>query len=173
MSKIVDSNTLALIFTPAVSPPPPLDGTKRWMDEGDIVSFSPYRSSFGSENTEFQINGRHDWLIWFSQLSIPLYNGNLQNPQICSFKLKDGTYIFPYNLECGNFYSVIKNRKFRVSIDHTPCFCVNKQSPKVQRLPFNEIEKIYEYVHKKISDGDMEAVRGMLKPARCYDLVEV
>ena len=170
MSKIIDPFKLELIFRDAVTPPQPLQ--KRWMDEGDIVSFSnPTKNT--RDNAEFKINGRADWLIWFSQLYTDFYTGDLDNGSVCSFKLKNGSYVFPSKLPLDRFRNAIEGKKFKVSIDPTPCFCVNKNSPKVQSLPFNDISKIYEYVHNQILKGDIKSVKGMLKPTRCYDLVEI
>ena len=175
MSKIIDPNKLRLIF--------PIDGidgpatpspiyVQRWLDEGAIVSFSDPKKNT-RDNAEFKINGRADWLIWFSQLYTPFYTGDLDNGCVCSFKLKDGSYVFPSELPFDRFWKAIEGKKFKVSIDPSPCFCVNKESPKVKCLPFNEITKIYEYVHNHILNGDIESVKGMLKSARCYDLVEI
>lgn len=174
MSKIIDPYKLELIFSinglngPAT--PPPYD-VQRWMDEGNIVSFSDPKVYF--QNAEFRINGCPNWLIWFSQLYTVFYTGDLDNSSVCSFKLKDGSYVFPSELPFDRFWQAIKGKKFKVSIDPRPCFCVNKESSKVQCLPFNEISKIYEYVHNHILNGDIDAVKGMLKPTRCYDLVEI
>lgn len=172
MSNVIDSLKLELIFREAVTPPPPPGNIKRWMDEGDIVSFSVYRKC-GRDNAEFKINGRADWLIWFSQLYTVFYSGDLKNGSICSFKLKDGSYVFPNALLLDEFLEAIKGKRFKVSIDPTSCFCVNKNSPKVRCLPFNKFNEIYEYVHNHILEGDIESVKGMLKPTRCYDLVEI
>ena len=170
MSKIIDPYKLGLIFSgPAV---PPLGTVQRWMAEGDVVSFSdPRRNRSG--NAEFKINGLANWLIWFSQLNTLFYTGDLDNGSVCSFKLKDGSYVFPSELPFDKFWKAIEGKRFKVSIDPTPCFRVNNDSPKVQCLPFNETSKIYEYVHNHILEGGIESVKEMLKPTRCYDLVEI
>lgn len=169
MSKTIDPYKLELIFR--IYNPPYSDNVKRWMDEGDIVSFS-FNKSRG-ENVEFKINGRNDWLIWFSQLYTQFYSGDLENPQICSFKLRNGNYVFPHELPYNRFWDAIKGRRFKVTIDPKPCFCVNKQSKKFQALPFETINEVYKHVHEKILAGDIDSVETVLRPARCYDLVEV
>lgn len=165
----LDPYKLKLIFTDAI--PPITDGIKRWMDEGDIVSFTNPKERFG--NAEFHINNQDFWLIWFSQLYTPFYSGDLDNPQVCSIKMKDGTLYAPMSLTFPKFWNMVRGKRFKVHVDNTPCFYVNKKSPKVQILPFNEIEKIYKYVHDKLMEGKIDEVRGMLKAARCYDLQEI
>ena len=172
MSQIIDSYKLGCIFP--IDGPIPIgaDPVQRWMDEGDIVSFSDPRRQ-GRYNAEFKINGCANWLIWFSQLYTLFYTGDLDNGSVCSFKLKDGSYVFPSELPFDKFWKAIEGKRFKVSIDPTPCFRVNNDSPKVQCLPFNETSKIYEYVHNHILEGGIESVKEMLKPTRCYDLVEI
>lgn len=166
----LDPYKLKLIFTDATHPIA-TGSEKRWMDEGDIVSFTNPKERFG--NAEFEINSQKFWLIWFSQLYTPLYNGDLNNPQVCSIKIKDGILYAPMNLTFPKFWNMVRGKRFKVHVDSTPCFCVNKSSQKVQILPFNETEKIYKYVHDKLMEGKIDEVRGMLKPTRCYDFEEI
>lgn len=163
----IDSFKLKQIFRPAVYPP----GKIRWMEEGDIVSFTNPKVHF--DNAEFQINNQEHWLIWFSQLYTKFYTGDLDSPNACSLKMKDGTLYAPMYLSFPKFWNIVRGRKFRVHIDPTPCFCVNKKSPKIKTLPFNRIDEIYEYVHNKLVEGKIDEVRGMLKPTSCYDLEEI
>ena len=172
MSQIIDQYKLGFIFPIDRPAAPGPCCVQLWMDEGDIVSFSDPRRN-GRGNAEFKINGCPNWLIWFSQLYTEFYTGDLDNGSVCSFKLKDGSYVFPSELSFDKFWKEIEGKRFKVSIDPKRCFCVNKESSKVQCLPFNEISKIYEYVHNQILKGDIESVEGMLKPTRCYDLVEI
>ena len=146
MPQVIDPNKLGLIFNIDGPAAPDPSYVQRWMDEGDIVSFSDPRSQ-GLYNAEFKINGCANWLIWFSQLYTLFYTGDLDNGSVCSFKLKDGSYVFPSELSFDKFWKEIEGKRFKVSIDPKRCFCVNKESSKVQCLPFNEISKIYEYVH--------------------------
>lgn len=163
----IDPHQLKLIFTDAITR---VDGIKRWMDEGDIVSFTNPKERFG--NAEFKINNQDHWLIWFSQLYTDFYSGDLDNPQICSLTMQDGSLYVPMHLTFPKFWDLVRGKRFKVHVDPKPCFCVDKYSPKVQRLPFNEIDRIYKYVHDKLVEGRIDEVRGMLKPARCYDLEE-
>ena len=167
MSKTIDPQLLKPMFTDAVLPPSPI---QRWMYEGDIVSFTNPRR-FPGGNAEFQINGNPKWLIWFSQLYTVFYNGDLDNGSVCSFKLKDGSYIFPRQLPFEKFWDIIEGKRFKVSVDPTPCFRVNRNEPKVGR--FDTEEDVYRYVHERLLSGDRDSVRKMLKPTSCYDLVEI
>lgn len=141
------------------------------MDEGDIVSFTDPKQRF--DNFEFKINGQEFWLIWFSQLYIKFYSGDLDNPKVCSLTMRDGSLYAPMHLTFPIFWNLVRGKRFKVHVEPDPCFCVNKNSPKVQRLPFNDIDRIYKEVHDKLVEGNIDEVRGMLKPARCYDFVEI
>ena len=114
MSQIIDPYKLGCIF--------PIDGpaapgpcyVQRWMDEGDIVSFSNPKVRF--DNAEFKINGCANWLIWFSQLYTKFYTGDLDNGSVCSFKLKDGSYVFPSEMLFDKFWNVIEGKRLGCSV---------------------------------------------------------
>ena len=163
MSKTVDSYTLSSLFKNWG----PNDPIQRWLDEGTIVIFKPYRVGF--ENTEFTINNRDNWRIWYSQLNEPLYNGDLDNLQVCSFKMKSGDYIFPAQITHDKFWKIVKDKRFRVA-HALPCYRPNPENAEVRIMTFGQV---YEKVHKAILNGNGESVKDMLKPQSCYDLEEI
>ena len=141
------------------------------MSEGDVVSFTDCQMHL--YNAEFFINNNKNWRIWFSQLNMFLYNGTFDGSQnglqVCTFKLKSGNYITPYNMEYADFWEKIKGKRFKV-VDVTPCY---KPNPNNSEVRIMTIAQVYQKVHNALINGNGESVRGMLKPQKCYDLEEI
>ena len=144
---------------------------QHWLNIGDVISFTSYRPTF--DNAEFQINNCRNWTIWFSQLNTPLYNGelndNLDGLQVCSIQLKAG-FQFPCRLSPSEFWHIVKGKRFKV-VGALPCYRPNEENNEVRRM--GPLIDVYEKVHKAIINGNGNTVKDMLKPARCYDLIEI
>ena len=143
---------------------------QRWLNVGDEISFTLLQTTF--DNAEFRINNCSGWTIWFSQLNTPLYNGefkgDLDGLQFCSIQLRTGLQ-FPCRLKHWEFWDIVKGKRFKV-VGALPCYWPNKENYDVKRMT---IIGVYEKVHKAIINGNGNSVRDMLKPARCYDLIEI
>lgn len=144
---------------------------QRWLDEGNVISFTSCQMYF--KNAEFQINESKNWTIWFSQLDMPLYNGeydkDLNGLKVSSFLLKNGNYLFPVRSNPSEFWNTVKGKRFKV-ISATQCYGPNKENPQVKTMTIGEV---YERVHKAILEGRGNSVKDMLKPQKCYDFVEI
>ena len=169
MNRKISDTELKTIFginTPAVT-----GLARRWFEVDEIISFTSCCPSYN--NAEFQINNDPKWTIWFSQLNTPLYNGEfkgeLDGLQFCSIQLKAG-FQFPCRLSPSEFWHIVKGKRFKV-VGALPCYRPNEENNEVRRMgpPID----VYEKVHKAIINGNGNTVKDMLKPARCYDLIEI
>lgn len=145
---------------------------QHWLNIGDVISFTAYRPTF--HNAEFQINNSPNWTIWFSQLDTPLYNGelndNLDGILVCSIQPKTGRPFFPALGDHPKFWDFVRNKRFKV-IGALPCYWPNKENDDVKRM--GSVIDVYKKVHEAIISGNSYLVRDMLKPSRCYNLLEI
>ena len=144
---------------------------QRWFDEGDIIAFTACEMHLN--NAEFQINNSSNWIIWFSQLDTPLYNGsynrNLEGIQVCSFHLKNGDFLVPIKSNPSDFWNAVKGKRFRVNKVYQ-CYAPNNDNSEVRRMT---ILQVYDKVHNTILEGKGIYIKNMLKPQKCYDFEEV
>lgn len=142
--------------------------TQRWFSTGDVVEFIP--NIMYSSNGEFKINGDDNWLIWFSQLNEPLYDGTAKLKFSCILMKNGQDFIIP-KLSLSKFLEITRGKKFQVIEQEYKTFGVNKKNPIVNQMRNNI--KIYDYVSEMIDKGDFKDVMGMLRPRRAYVFTEI
>lgn len=142
-------------------------GAQRWLDEGSVISFTACQMHFN--NAEFQINNCDAWKIWFSQLNMLLYDGDLNDLKVSSFQFKNGNYLFPVRSNPTEFWNAVKGKQFKI-ISAISCYGPNKENSEVRTMT---IGQVYEKVHNAILGGRGNSIKNMLKPQKCYDFIEI
>lgn len=146
------------------------DGVKRWMDEGDIVEFSS--PDFTTSNAEFRINGLSNQRIWFSQLDGMYVDGETEVMRTGCVRLRNGATKMIWDMSPHSFWELVKNKKFRVSIDDEFNIKLNMKNHKVQSLMQNGYNP-FKYIYEQLKTKNYSQIEGMTNEARCYTLTEV
>lgn len=149
-----------------------IDTNCRWLTEGEIIEFTSIITNYSS-NAEFEVNNNPNHLIWFSQLRGAYLNPN----NLCLYMwpditLKDGSeIILNYNIDYSRFWSIVKNKKFRVEIGIDFPIKINEKSEQVKQL--RSVPDIVSYIKDNLEKRNYDAVKGMTKKATPYSFIEV
>lgn len=145
-------------------------GIVRWLDDGSVIEFTS--ANIYTSNAEFEINNDPNHLVWFSQLNAlfidkddveKLYTGSIQLKGTEPRLIRD---IFP-----DDFWNMVKNKKFKVIVDDNGFIQINEKDERVQRI--GQISEVCKFIKNKLDAKDYDAIKGMTKESRCYDLVEI
>lgn len=147
------------------------DGICRWLDIGAIVEFTAMEHS-GQFNAQYEINGRQDHKIWFSQLSGVYLNPNdLSCVAESDIFFKDGNEMTIRSLSPMSFWNKVKGKKFRVSVDCDFPIVIDVWNEKVRKL--RTMRQVVTYIAENLDKENYEAVKGMTKKSIMYSLTEV
>lgn len=167
---MISENTLYNLGITARQALHTVDGIQYWLDDGDIASFSLIKRTF--DNGLFEINNQNYWRLWWSQISMPMYNGNPDGFFSVSWiSFRDGRQKAIPLIELDDFVNQVRGRRFKVTVHSDICLVPNRNNIKVQQL--YTCGKIYEHVHTRLMSGKFEEVKGMLKIQRRYTFTEI
>lgn len=91
-------------------------GIKRWLDEGQEITFNPVDDTLASRNCEYLINNNPKQRIWLSQLYTILFNekGELFSSLIYTKESPKTPILLCDIKDCDIFNDITKGRKFLV-----------------------------------------------------------
>jgi hypothetical protein len=141
----------------------------RWFDAGDIIEFTGVKYTFA--NAEFEINGRANHKIWFSQLNGVYLHYRTTECVAGVLTLKDGRELSLYNMRSEAFWSLVKGKKFRVLICEDFPVSIDRKNDKVREL--KTLEKITNYIFTNLDNENYNAVEGMTKKTTLYSFEEI
>lgn len=160
-----------------------IDGTMRWLEDGQTISFSDPK--FYSTNAEFLING-HKWQsIWFSQIHSYGVLDDLHTPLLDEivFKGQPVCLIRKKYISPRTFWDDVKDKKFKVEIINSG-FSLNFYNDLVNSLITDAITKgkarpgeaeqiVFDYIRQAVNRGKADSVKGTLKIKNTYRLIEI
>ena len=147
------------------------DGICRWLNDGEIIEFTAIKVK-NNYNAEFEINHEATRQMWLSQFrGIYLNPNKLNHGVLPTHTLKDGTELDFYHMSPMQVWRKISGKRFRVSINADYPIVIDEWNEKVCVL--STISKVVAYLNENLDSENYDAVHGMTKVARCYELIEV
>lgn len=141
----------------------------RWFDAGEIIEFTGVKHTFA--NAEFEINGKANHKIWFSQLNGVYLHSHTTECAAGVLTLKDGRELSLYNMRSDAFWSLVRGKKFRVLICEDFPVSIDRKNDKVRAL--KTLEKITNYIFTNLDNENYDAVEGMTKKTTLYSFEEI
>jgi hypothetical protein len=140
----------------------------RYMDQGEIVSFDLYnkKSDF---NWEFYLNGNKSRRIWFSQLNGYYLFREGNDVYMCALVLKNSEPESIAFLSPEEFWSKVKGKRFKVSLDNDK-YEIDRWHPRCQG---RTVLDIVTEICKALDEERYSDMKGMTKPKTIYTLEEV
>ena len=125
------------------------NGIIRWLDNGMIVEFTKPVFNASDTNVEFEINNNPNHKVWLSQLQGVFMNDDNRGELYCGLMtLKDGTENVIRELSSLEFWDIVKDRKFRVSIDNNARLLIDERNTQVRAL--SNYFKVVDYIFEKL-----------------------
>ena len=137
----------------------------RWLEDGQIIRFTNVR--FTEKNAEFTINENENHKMWFSQFDDIFLNpfpSSKEDLAICSPVWQR------FHEDPWSFWEYVKGKTFKVSIVEKYCCIINFKSPNCPQTTYRDA---MEYYLNNFLKNNYQAIDGILKQARCYNLVEL
>lgn len=154
---------------------PNSDGIIRWLEDNEIIKFTSPK--FTSRNVEFEINNDPNHKIWLSQLQGLFMNENEKGTiYLGKIYLRDKTEILARSLLPENFWEIVRDKKFQVSIDEDAHLLIDEQNERVRIQLLannNDYFKIVDFILNKLETKEYNLIKGMTRQGRCYDLREI
>lgn len=147
------------------------DGICRWLNDGEIIEFTAIKVK-NNYNAEFEINHDATRQMWLSQFrGIYLNPTKLDHVVVPSHTLNDGTELDFRHMSPMQVWRKISGKRFRVSINVDYPIVIDEWNEKVRAL--STTSKVVAYLNENLDSENYDAVHGMTKVARCYELIEV
>lgn len=147
-----------------------VDGTMRWLDDGQIISFVD--PEFIGYNAEFSIKDKTYQKIWFSQLISRGVKEDLQSELLDEifFKGQNSCYIADQFRNAATFWSAVKDKKFMVEVIGKG-FILNKNNSIISKIA--DAKRAFAYIRQEVEKGNDTDVSGFLKKKTAYRLIEI
>lgn len=133
--------TSSLVYKPATSVN---DGTKRWLELDEIISFSGILRGNSHTNAELIINNREYHTIWYSQLSSKLYYGEPDKFLTSKLILKNGRTLQLCDTSFPDFWNIVRNKRFKVTKIESGCK-LNDKKPEIKKTI--SFENAIKFIH--------------------------